>query len=266
MRRAGLLIALLALIAARAWTQGELAPSTGNGPLNANPSQPAPDKNGVYSFAPGILAPTVVQQVSAAIPNHASVDDIPGVCLLSLVVTTEGLPEDIRVVTTHGAAFDEAAIKAARQFKFKPGTIDGKPVPVRIYLRTRFFADERPPITRVLMNNDPHGGFSSNAGRIGDVSPYHWTQNYDRPPVPIYTPVPEYSEEARRKRIEGIVTTSVLINEEGLPTDARVEKPLGHGLDEKALECIRKYRFRPVTKDGLPVATRIFVEISFRLY
>jgi TonB family protein len=267
MRKAGLLIVLLVLTAGRAWTQGGLAPSTEDGPLNAKPSQPTPDDDGVYSVGPGILAPSVTQKVYVKIPDpdHVPADSIGGVCLLSLVVDSEGLPKNIEVVTSHGEAFDRAAIEAIEQFKFEPGTLDGKPVPVRVYAWTRFFADMRPPVTRILVHNSPSGEFSRAATWIDGASRPGQQRNYDTPPEPLFSPVAEYSDQARRKRIEGVVVASVLINEKGRPTDVRIEKPLGYGLDENALECIGQYKFKPATKDGVPVATRIHIEINFRL-
>jgi protein TonB len=61
------------------------------------------------------------------------------------------------------------------------------------------------------------------------------------------------------------VLVSLLVTEEGLPSDLRIEKALGEGLDEKALEAIRQYRFQPAMRDGKPIAARIKVMISFRI-
>ncbi|MGA3081635.1 MAG: energy transducer TonB [Terracidiphilus sp.] len=265
MRRAAFLLALLALAAGTVWAQQELAPSTDDGPLNIKPVPLMPDKDGVYSVVPGIVAPVVVERAAAGYPAHASTDAVDGVCLLSLVVGADGVPRDIQVVSTHGAAFDAAAIDALRQFKFEPGTMDGKPVPVRVYARTRFFADMRPAVTRIMARDTRGGGFSQFSGWNG--GPAHpFSKEYDKPPIPSYSPAAEFSDEARRKKIQGTVIVSALVNEEGLATDLRVEKSLGYGLDEKALQCIRKYRFQPAVKDGVPVAARIAVEVNFHLY
>jgi TonB family protein len=266
MRRAGLLLALLALTAGTSWAQQELAPSTDNGPLPIKSEQPKPDKDGVYSPGPGILPPNVVQRASAGYPAHSPADAVEGVCLLSLVVGVDGVPANIQVVTTHGAAFDTAAIDAVKQFRFEPGTMDGKPVPVRIYARTRFFADMRPAVTRIMARDIRGGGFSQFSGWSGGPPRPNQQRNYDKPPVATYAPEAEFSDEARRAKIQGVVIVSVLVNEEGLPIAPRVEKSLGHGLDEKALECVRKYRFKPAMKDGVPVAAWVSIEINFRLY
>lgn len=59
---------------------------------------------------------------------------------------------------------------------------------------------------------------------------------------------------------------SLIVDAHGNPQSLRVVRPLGMGLDEKALEPIRKYRFRPAMKDKKPVAARITIEVDFRLY
>jgi TonB family protein len=78
--------------------------------------------------------------------------------------------------------------------------------------------------------------------------------------------VPEYTDKARRKHVEGTVLLSLLVATDGKPTNIKVIRPLGSGLDERAVETVEKWRFHPAMKDGNPVAQTISVEISFRLY
>ena len=85
-------------------------------------------------------------------------------------------------------------------------------------------------------------------------------------PVPLFTPEAEFSDEARRAKFQGICVISVIVDSHGNPQDPRVVQPLGMGLDEKALEAVRKYRFKPAKKDGKPVPVRITVEVDFHLY
>ncbi len=85
-------------------------------------------------------------------------------------------------------------------------------------------------------------------------------------PRAIYSPDPEYSDKARKKKINGTVVLSLTVGTDGLAHDIQVEKKLGYGLDEKAVEAIRKWKFQPELKDGQPIETRINVEMAFRLY
>jgi protein TonB len=85
-------------------------------------------------------------------------------------------------------------------------------------------------------------------------------------PIPIYKPEPPYSEEARKSKYQGTVVLYIVVDTQGSVIDARVVKPLGLGLDEKALETVRTWKFKPGTRNGAPVAVRVMVEVSFRLF
>lgn len=85
-------------------------------------------------------------------------------------------------------------------------------------------------------------------------------------PRPLYTPDPEYSEEARRAKHQGTVVLWLIVGPDGRPRDLRVLRSLGLGLDEKAVEAVRQWKFEPARKSGTPVAVRINVEVEFKLY
>jgi len=84
-------------------------------------------------------------------------------------------------------------------------------------------------------------------------------------PTLIYKVEPEYSEEARKAKFSGTVILSVIVDDKGLPRELKVIRPLGLGLDEKAIEAVMKWRFKPGFKDGRPVAVAAVVEVNFRL-
>ena len=85
-------------------------------------------------------------------------------------------------------------------------------------------------------------------------------------PKAIYAPDPEYSEEARKAKFTGTCVLWLVVGSDGRPKDIRIARSLGLGLDEKAIEAVRQWRFEPAMKDGKPVAVQINVEVSFRLY
>ena len=85
-------------------------------------------------------------------------------------------------------------------------------------------------------------------------------------PVAIFKPDPEYSEEARKAKYQGTVILGMIVGADGRPRNLKVERGLGMGLDEKALEAVRTWKFEPAQKDGKPVAVLISVEVAFRLF
>ncbi len=85
-------------------------------------------------------------------------------------------------------------------------------------------------------------------------------------PKPISTPDPQYTEQARQSKYEGTCILAMVVGPDGKPHDIRVQRGLGMGLDQKAIEAVQQWRFEPATKDGRPVAVQISVEVSFKLY
>jgi len=86
------------------------------------------------------------------------------------------------------------------------------------------------------------------------------------PPRTLYDPEPEYSEEARKAKYQGTCVLWVIVGPDGRPHDVRIQRSLGMGLDEKAIEAVRHWKFEPARKDGQPVAVQINIEVNFRLY
>jgi protein TonB len=84
-------------------------------------------------------------------------------------------------------------------------------------------------------------------------------------PQVIFNPEPSFSDEARKAKAQGIVLLLLVVGKDGHPYDVRVQS-LGMGLDEKAIEAVNRWRFRPATLNGQPVATRIAVQVDFHLY
>jgi TonB family protein len=76
---------------------------------------------------------------------------------------------------------------------------------------------------------------------------------------------PEYTEDARLARYQGTAVLTIEIDTDGVARNMTVLRALGFGLDQKAIEAIRKWRFNPGTKDGQPVKVVAHVEVNFRL-
>lgn len=85
-------------------------------------------------------------------------------------------------------------------------------------------------------------------------------------PQAISTPDPVYTDEARRAKTQGTCVLWLIVDEQGHPRDIRVVRGLGLGLDAKAIEAVKQWRFQPAMKDGHPVNVEISVELGFKLY
>jgi len=86
-------------------------------------------------------------------------------------------------------------------------------------------------------------------------------------PVCLYCPIPQYSDEARKAKYQGTVVLQVTITTDGKAINISVVKGPGLGLEEKAIEAVKGWKFKPaVGPAGKPVATIVPIEVTFRLY
>ncbi len=96
-------------------------------------------------------------------------------------------------------------------------------------------------------------------------SPHNAASSGDVEARGIYTPQPDYTEEARAAHREGVCTLSLIIGLDGKTSNIVVVKKLGNGLDEKAVEAVRTWKFEPGRKNGKPVLTHLTLGIQFKL-
>jgi len=85
-------------------------------------------------------------------------------------------------------------------------------------------------------------------------------------PHAIFAPDPEYTEQARKKKIQGTVVVKLTVTVDGTTRDIKVVNGVGYGLDEKAVETVSRWKFSPALKDGQPIEKEITVEVAFHLY
>jgi TonB family protein len=92
------------------------------------------------------------------------------------------------------------------------------------------------------------------------------TQSCVSPPQVIFHPEPEYSKEARDAKYQGTCIIGLTVEADGSTSHVTLISGLGKGLDEKTVDAVRTWKFKPATKDGKPVAAQIAVEVDFHLY
>ena len=114
------------------------------------------------------------------------------------------------------------------------------------------------------VGNGSGGGYGNGSGGGVGGGAFKIGGGVSAPRV-VFQVEPEYSEDARKAKFQGTVVIALIVDEKGNPREIRVVRPLGMGLDQKAIEAGEKWRFRPGQKDGKAVPTQATIEVSFRL-
>jgi len=86
------------------------------------------------------------------------------------------------------------------------------------------------------------------------------------PPKIVFQPDPEFSEEARKAKFSGNVEVYLWVDEQGNPSHIRVARGVGMGLDEKAVEAVRQYKFKPAMQNGKPVKVDLYIDVNFQIF
>ena len=85
-------------------------------------------------------------------------------------------------------------------------------------------------------------------------------------PQLIFQVEPEFSEEARKAKVAGNVLVTLIVDTSGHPQRVRVLRGIGMGLDEKAIEAVKQYRFKPAMEGGKPVPVEVNIDVNFQIF
>jgi len=188
------------------------------------------------------------QWVAPRYPKDALQNKVNGDVTLALTLDENGTSKDISV-TSGEPEFSQSAIEAVRKWKYAPFTQSGKTAVVGTVVAIHFgiTEDGKPDVSA-----------------IGTQIVY--TDDNVTAPKIVSSVEPEFSAGARAARYQGLCGLALIVADNGTPYDIRVARPLGFGLDEKAVEAVKQWKFAPATKDGKAVPVSLNVEIQFRFF
>lgn len=111
-------------------------------------------------------------------------------------------------------------------------------------------------------------GYGSGSGSNAGSNDFIYSTNDVgvKPPRILYKEKPQYTEEARREKIEGTIVLSVVLNANNRVTNIKVIHGLGHGLDEEAIKAASQVKFIAATRNGIPINVETRIEYSFKLF
>jgi TonB family protein len=204
-----------------------------------------------------------------------------------VIVDKTGEPRGITYSRGLVTDADKLALQIVASDRFMPGTHNGEPAAVEISVKvslkgcvesvkdgsghkTERFQLRSQPAQELAATVQPPEG-SAPASNLQPPT------NSDGPaayrvgggvtaPVPLNSVEAHYTNAARKAKIEGNCWISIIVDANGMPQNAKVIRGLDPGLDQNALDAVRKYRFKPAMKDGIPVPVMVTIQVAFKLF
>ena len=259
--------------------------------ISAAQAKPA-DMTKVYLVGKGVTAPDPIPRDYSSI-LVTTCDRTKSVKTdIKLVVDAAGSPQGVSVDDSADPNINRILLQWMGTVKFKPALSNGNPVAagisdhVQVDVCYKKETDSQgATITRLHLFSAPTHKISpwkdapdqmqtsipgKNPAPVDNPQRVEPMQHIVKgngvtPPIPVYTVDPHFSEEARKKHIQGECMIQVIVDATGAIQSPRVVRPLGYGLDEKAIEAVKLYRFHPAQKDGKPIPVYMTIAINFRL-
>lgn len=193
-----------------------------------------------------IKPPKLIKKVEPVYPEEAREKKVEGVVILEAQTGQYGRVKRVEVLKSKDPLLSEAAAEAVEQWVYEPLILDGEPRGVVFTVTVSFNLEKDIQMERNLLTPPLPSPLSQKPQLIKRVDPV-------------------YPEEARKKRIEGVVILKAHIDEKGRVEKTRVLKSESSLLNQAAKEAVEKWVYEPVEKDGKPVSTVLTVTVTFRL-
>ena len=250
---------------------------------------PNTESRRIQNIAPEEMWNRVTECFFPQYPQLAMDTHITATVNIGLGVTPQGdIGDRFRALDRHPLLV-QSAIDAIRQWKFRPNEVQGEVTWSRVRALVRFNADGTTAIDlapAILADNFGDPGTPKSAATAfprPSSAPVCKPVKAQAPkfvdgayvpliggvgaPKCMECPNPSYSDEARAAKVSGIVVLHFIVTEEGHATNIQVKHSLGHGLDEKAVEAVGNWRFKPaVGPEDKPVPVWVDFEVTFRIY
>lgn len=204
----------------------------------------------VYRPGHGVTAPTIDKQVKPEYTRAARIAQVEGTVKLECVVSADGIVREARVIQPLHPSLDVEALRTVAEWRFKPGTKDRKPVAVRVEIEIVFALRDADQPRRGPAVDSPE------VFKIGDSV---------MAPRVLHEVKPQYTVTAMRERVQGTVWMRCVVLSDGTVGDVQVTHTLHPDQDEEAVRTLRKWTFKPGTKDGVAVPVQVDVEMTFTL-
>ena len=227
-------------------------------PMHAIIAAGAEQANGPIRISGGVASGQIISKVAPVYPPEAKEKGIQGTVVLHAIIGKDGTIQQLAVISGP-EELQASAMEAVKQWVYKPYLLNGEPVEVETTITVNYALGNSAQPQADNTNQDAReiAGSHAQVHRVGGSVV---------PPVAIYTPDPQFSEEAREAKASGKVVVSLVVDRDGQPQNVHVIRGAGMGLDEKAVEAVQQYRFKPATQDGKPVPVYLNIEVNFQYF
>ena len=203
----------------------------------------------VYKPGEGVTTPVAIEQSRPQYTPDALTARVEGIVTLECVVGVDGTVSEGRVVKSLFPSLDDAALRTLQDWKFKPGTKDGKPVPVRVNVEMSFSLSDSPEIRGPRVDSP------------GLLKP---SKEVTTPRL-LHEVKPQYTARAIRERAQGTVRMNCVVLPDGTVGDVQVKESVHPDLDLEAVRTVRKWRFVPGMAEGKAVPVQVEIQMTFTL-
>jgi TonB family protein len=205
-----------------------------------------------------------IHEVNPSYPAKHRKKNAQGKIVLLVTIATDGSVKEVSVLSGD-PSLTPAAVEAVRQWRYVPEFRNGSTLESQDTVTLDYDLGKdtsRPGNPALNVPTSPSEDLlreyvTGEICRVGGAV---------KPPRGIYEPDPEYSEQARQAKFQGSATLGLVLGPDGLARDTWIVRGLGMGLDEKAIEAVRQWRFEPATRNGEPVGVVLIVEVTFHVY
>ncbi len=192
----------------------------------------------------------VEKEFKPAYTSAALAAGVEGVMTLECVVRADGTVGEGRVVKSLHPSLNMEALRTLADWRFKPGTKDGKPVAVRIEIEMSFSLRDADP---------PHRGPAVDSPEV-----FIAVKGVTTPTV-VREVKPNYALTALRDQVQGLVQMKCVVLPDGTVGDVKVTQSVHPDLDDTAVRTLRQWTFTPGTKDGVAVPVQLNVDMFFAI-
>jgi TonB family protein len=219
-----------------------------------------PPPTGPVRVSPGIMSGAAIHKINPIYPPDAKAAHIQGSVVLNAIIGKDGSVENLQVISGP-PALAGSAIDAVKQWKYDPYLLNGQPVEIETTITVNFTLPDSPNPQGQGTTTQPDATVSEYNG-----VPLKKIGNGVSAPMVIYQVEPQFSQEASQAKFMGVVLLNLIVDQDGLPQNVHVVRGVGMGLDEKAVEAVRQYKFKPAMENGSPVPVSINVEVNFQIF